>query len=72
MFDGRSRLAKEVSAQLESFLKEQVFQTMVPRKISTSRGTQLRYTCILLRQLIKRSECLYRICKRSRKTAKKQ
>lgn len=33
MFDGRSRLGAEVSAQLESFLKERVFNTIVPRNI---------------------------------------
>lgn len=33
MFDGRAKLATEVSAQLETFLKDKVFQTIVPRNI---------------------------------------
>lgn len=33
MFDGRARLATEVSAQLESFLKDKVFSTIIPRNI---------------------------------------
>lgn len=33
MYDGRARLAQEVSAQLESFLKDKVFTTIVPRNV---------------------------------------
>lgn len=33
MFDGRARLAQEVSGQLESFLKDKVFETIIPRNI---------------------------------------
>ncbi len=33
MFDGRAKLAREVSAQLETFLKDKMFDTIVPRNI---------------------------------------
>lgn len=33
MFDGRAKLTQEVSAQLESYLKDKVFKTVVPRNI---------------------------------------
>ncbi len=33
MFDGRSNLANEVSVQLETFLKEKVFKTIIPRNV---------------------------------------
>lgn len=33
MFDGRAKLATEVSLQLETFLKEKVFTTIIPRNI---------------------------------------
>ncbi|MBS9777662.1 MAG: ParA family protein [Gammaproteobacteria bacterium] len=33
MFDGRSRLATQVSAELESYLKDKVFSTVIPRNI---------------------------------------
>lgn len=33
MFDGRARLAQEVSEQLEAYLKHKVFETIVPRNI---------------------------------------
>lgn len=33
MYDGRAKLAQEVSAQLESFLKDKVFTTIVPRNV---------------------------------------
>ncbi len=33
MFDGRAKLANEVSAQLETFLQDKVFQTVIPRNI---------------------------------------
>lgn len=33
MFDGRARLSQEVSEQLESFLRDKVFKTIVPRNI---------------------------------------
>lgn len=33
MFDGRANLASEVSAQLESYLKDKVFKTVIPRNI---------------------------------------
>lgn len=33
MFDGRARLSQEVSGQLEAFLKDKVFDTIVPRNI---------------------------------------
>lgn len=33
MFDGRARLATEVSVQLETFLKEKVFDSVIPRNI---------------------------------------
>lgn len=33
MYDGRAKLAQEVSAQLETYLKDDVFKTMIPRNI---------------------------------------
>ncbi|MGY0398363.1 MAG: ParA family protein [Ostreibacterium sp.] len=33
MFDGRALLSRQISAQLEDFLKEKVFSTIVPRNI---------------------------------------
>ncbi len=33
MFDGRSNLANDVSVQLETFLKDKVFKTMIPRNV---------------------------------------
>jgi len=33
MFDGRAKLSNEVSAQLESFLKDKVFTSIIPRNI---------------------------------------
>ncbi len=33
MYDGRAKLAQEVSAQLEAFLKDKVFTTIVPRNV---------------------------------------
>ncbi len=33
MFDGRAKLAQEVSAQIEAFLKDKVFETVIPRNV---------------------------------------
>ncbi len=33
MFDGRARLSQEVSDQLEAYLKDKVFKTVIPRNI---------------------------------------
>lgn len=33
MYDGRAKLAQEVSGQLETYLKDDVFKTMIPRNI---------------------------------------
>lgn len=33
MYDGRAKLATEVSQQLESFLKDKVFETIIPRNV---------------------------------------
>ncbi len=33
MFDGRARLSQEVSEQLEAYLKDKVFKTIIPRNI---------------------------------------
>lgn len=47
MFDGRANLAVQVSAQLEAYLKDKVFQTIVPRNIrlaeAPSHGMPVHY-----------------------------
>ena len=34
MYDGRTRLSKEVSLQLRDYFKEKVFKTIIPRNVT--------------------------------------
>ena len=50
MFDGRNKLSSQVANDVRSHLKEQVYQTIIPRNVRLSEAPSLRMPALIYHQ----------------------